>query len=299
MVCDRDFKFVLRMSAVGILLILTAAVGYGPLQADEGAGLRNAELNPTEVSAESLWRESWTKGDYKGAIAILSPDLKSRALETTTGNRNGLTGRLALDSYHLGTLHLLSDEPGEAVAWLSYSDSLIPGNDSTTRNLSLARSKLAARIGTEELEPGQRTWLKSVSDELLGLTAQFLGVFFAALALGMTAWRISSATSSSPAGIGVSWNGGILLGAAALLFFAGLTWRSQANGSRFAVLEPLVARSGPGETYVELAKLSPGILLKLDSNEGSAKGWLKVRLSQGRKAWIPSKSALPLSKRDP
>ena len=219
--------------------------------------------------------------------------------------------RLAGETYNLGTTYLEEDQPGKAHEWLLFSRSLASKDATIQHNLSLAAERLGARIGKAALEPARAEWEAFVPRSALKAALDLFFGLLLCLALGLELWKrlapdakpVSSNTDLrsflpktwSMAAIGVGLAG---LGVTQVALV------ESDHEAKAVLCEETVLRSGPGDSYVSLATLSPGVVLPVESAKigkgPSSQGrWLKVRHAQGELGWIPESASLPLSKNWP
>lgn len=219
--------------------------------------------------------------------------------------------KLAGEAYNLGTNFLEDDQPGKAHAWLLFSKSLASKDPTIRHNLALAAERLGARIGKASVEPARAEWEGFISRSTLKAGLDLFFVFLIGLALGVELWkRLAPNTKHEAPGSDL----GTLFPATWALFTVGvglaglggtqLALMDSVHEAKAVLSEETVLRSGPGESYVALATISPGVVLPVESAKAgkgaSSQGrWLKVRHAQGEFGWIPESASLPLSKNWP
>jgi|GEM_PF-3026774 len=242
------------------------------------------------------------------------PDTEGSLALRVRENRNWLTDdaatqSLALEAYNVGTRLLEDDQPGKAHAWLSFARTLASTDAGIATNLTIARDRLQARIGRASLEPAKNEWETLLNREALQGLLDLICVFAMTLALGIGLWRrlspnqVGSTIDQSPpiapppvllliSGVGLV---GLIL---SRVFLGGGT------EYRAVLSEETVLRSGPGESFVSLSTLAPGVIVPVEMAREAKKGapaerWLQIRHTQGALGWIPERTCLPLSKNWP
>ena len=197
--------------------------------------------------------------------------------------------------YNLGTLYYRMIRYGHALAHLEKANLLQPHDSDIQYNLSQVQSKLGQILGVENLDPAS-SWLEKLSDRLsLQEIRTALGLL--GIILVMT-WlhgyrKVKDLTKT-------------LLRPAALISLAAFSTTASIYGlQRFtATASPSyctssqVVRSGPGEHFLELARLKEGMKLRLLSQSVSAQGhlelWSQVRYSQDGIGWVKASGLLSL-----
>jgi tetratricopeptide (TPR) repeat protein len=161
--------------------------------------------------------------------------------------------------YNLGTVLLKLGKTGQATAYLEKANRMQPHDVAIQQNLLLARNALSQTVGAEKLDPAS-SWSENLTDRLsldeirgaFGLVAFVIALFWIRSYLKTRSLR---ETLMKPAG----W-----LGIGALAITAALYGIERLSGlNPVAVcLEHTSIRSGPGDSYVELAQMEAGVKLR-------------------------------------
>jgi len=228
-------------------------------------------------------RELYQQGQYAEALK----SLKAQA------------GPGASYHYNLGIIYYRVNQLGNAVAHLEKANRLRPHDPDIQHNLLVARSALGKLVGESRLDAAS-TPLESFADNIpidemrgvLGLVVFVLTLFWIR---SFAKTRSVRRTLLKPSGlIGI-----IALGIAMTLFAA----------QQLATVHPPAAciasqtiRSGPGENYLELARVEPGMKLRIlgpASNTPGTDGtpgeeWKQIRYSAEGIGWIRTSSLLLL-----
>ena len=189
--------------------------------------------------------------------------------------------------YNLGTVYYRVGQVGRAVAFLEKANHVHPHDSDIQYNLSVAQAALSKTIGPENLDPSS-SWAEKIADRTtldevratLGLLAVIVVLLWTRAYL---ATRKVRTAILQPAGI-LSLIGFILTTA----IYGTQRW---ASGFPAAVcLDPLVIRSGPGESYLPLSRVESGVKLRiLEASEGA---WQQVRYSQDGIGWVKASELL-------
>jgi tetratricopeptide (TPR) repeat protein len=198
-------------------------------------------------------------------------------------------------SYHfnLGTLFYRAAKYGEAIAHLEKAHHLAPGDADTAHHLELAQAALGQKAGERSFDPAS-SWVETLSDHLsqlgFGGTVGLLSLTFVLLWLRFYLKTHSlRRTLSEPSG----W---ITLTAAVL--FVGLYGVILLGALNPAMmnLESQVVRSGPGEHFLELGRIEPGLKLRALGGQvlRAPDAWRQVRYSSDGVGWVRDSTLLPL-----
>jgi tetratricopeptide (TPR) repeat protein len=161
--------------------------------------------------------------------------------------------------YNLGTVLLKLGRVGQATAYLEKANHVQPHDVAIQQNLSIARGALSQSIGPEKLDAAS-SWTENLADRLrldeirgaFGLVAFIIALFWIRSYLKTRRLR---ETLMKPAG----WLGIGALAITAALY--GVERLSSLNPIAVC-LEHTSVRSGPGESYVELAQTEAGMNLR-------------------------------------
>lgn len=186
--------------------------------------------------------------------------------------------------YNLGNAYLRDGQLGKAILQYRKALLLIPRDGDLKANLAHARS---LRLDRLEPESDARSTLRVLTFWYRGMNlGEFLGAF---LALHALFWAVALLRLYRPSEA-LSWAFALLLAASALAAgSAALKWRQTLNGSDGVVLEKEVqARAGFTERDTVLFVLHEGAEFTILGEEA---GWWKIELADGKKGWIPARSA--------
>ena len=161
--------------------------------------------------------------------------------------------------YNLGTVSLKMGKLGKATAYLEKANRIQPHDIAIQQNLQLSKSALSQAIGPEKMDPAS-SWAENLADGLrideirgaFGLVSFVIALFWIRSYLKTRRLR---QTLLQPAG----W-----LGVGALAIIAALYGieRLSSMNPVAVCLERTAVRSGPGDTYVELAQAEAGTKLR-------------------------------------
>jgi len=187
--------------------------------------------------------------------------------------------------YNIGNAYFLMGDIGHAILYYRRAEPLIPNDSLLRQNLDYARTR---RV--DKLQEKQETRvLKTLFFWHYDLSTQFrLGLFVALLAIFCAAGSVRLFVRRG----GLAWLMGISA-ALALLMFGSLLAESIA-ARRYTpgvVLIPeVIARKGDAETYEPSFEepLHAGAEFTLVENR---EDWYQIELPNGRRCWIPSRSA--------
>jgi hypothetical protein len=237
-------------------------------------------------------RTAYEQGNFAQALQILQPFPENTASYY----------------YNLGTLHYRLGHWGPAVAYLTKARSLGTGDPDIRFNLGLAEAQLARSIGTERLDSSSNG-IETLS-ELLDTEPAQAGISLLGAVLSLVwlaAYRkhrsLSSGLLHPAAWIGV---GGMAL---ATTFSAAQSFSLSVPPG--ICLEDQVVRSGPGDHFIELARLPAGVKVRVMSGyaagadaqtksiegtpaRGSSVAWRQVRYASGAVGWVRASSVLLL-----
>jgi hypothetical protein len=196
--------------------------------------------------------------------------------------------------YNLGTIAYRLGRTGAALGYFEKANRLKRHDPDIYHNLEIVRSDLEKTLGPGKLDPASN-WTETLADQVS--LEEIRGVLGAILLILSLFWirtysknRDLKQTLLRPAA---------LIGAVALGLVGGLYWVETLAHSR----SPAVAlsrqpiRSGPGDSFVELAQVDAGTKVRVlgpsssgtgtDGNgTGASEKWLQVRFSQDGIGWI-------------
>ncbi len=189
--------------------------------------------------------------------------------------------------YNIGNTYFLLGDLGRAVLYLRRAELLDPVDRNLRHNLSFVRSQRADRLATDQVSAAARAvlfWHYQLPGPLkLYLFAAFFAascLLGAGVLLGAKGRRWSRWLTAAAAGAALLLLGSLLAGEA--------RGRSLRDGVILA--QEVVARKGDGTAYQSsfVDPLHAGTEFRL--LEARA-GWYRIRLSDGRTAWIPAGAA--------
>jgi hypothetical protein len=201
--------------------------------------------------------------------------------------------------YNMGTIYNKLGRTGLAVAYLEKANRLQPHDPAIQKNLKGAHDELGRLIGTDRLDASS-TWAESVADhvsldEIRG-TLGLLGSI--TLILWLQAYLRTRRLRKT------------LLQPAAICTFVGFlitiglysVERMAESHPPAVAVDHQVVRSGPGDRFLELSQIEPGMKLRVlgpvaDSEAqagGSSEAWRQIRFSQDGIGWVRVSSLLLL-----
>lgn len=239
--------------------------------------------------AHSSWeqfRQAYDAGRYGAALEYLTTDPDFSASYY----------------YNLANVHFRLGHTGRAVAYFLKADRIDPFDTDVRANLAVARKRLARTSGTADLDPAS-----SALERLGDRVPDSLGLALASLLLVVAAWiwiLRYRRLRSSPSSIRDSfcreggWAGIALTALAAIALTADQVsdWAPAA-----AVLEAHAVRSGPGEHFLDLGRVTPGLKVRATSkaarrsissksSQGGgnvSKTWRQIRFGKEAVGWVP------------
>lgn len=212
----------------------------------------------------------------------------SEALETL--EKHGLQS--AQDYYNAANSLFRLGKLGKALAYYEKANALSPGNDDIEQNLTLTREYFEkSNVATKD----QSFWfgkavpfLKQTPEWLVhlifALTSLLLALLF--FRAERKATKLADFFVQTPAVFAVLFAWLLTCGLEATYFTAKkVHWATVAS-------DLVTARSGPGETFTELFKVSAGAKVELTGK--SKDGWNQIRFSLGNVGWVMEKELLEL-----
>jgi tetratricopeptide (TPR) repeat protein len=189
--------------------------------------------------------------------------------------------------YNIGNTYFLLGDLGRAVLYLRRAELLDPADRNLQHNLRFVRSQRPDRLAPDQLSAAARTvlfWHYQLPRPLK------LYLFTAAFAAGclLGAWVLLGGAGRRRG----RWWYAALGGAALLLLGSLLAGGAGARSRRDGVVlaGEVVARKGDGTAYQSsfVDPLHAGTEFRLLEVRA---GWYRIRLSDGRTAWIPAEAA--------
>lgn len=198
--------------------------------------------------------------------------------------------------YNLGTVYLKMGQVGRAFAYLEKAHTMAPRDADIQINWNQARSALSRVLGEKNIDPTSN-WIESIADnaplyEVRSILAVFGWILVLVWLRNYYKSRKFWKTLSHPASLFTLTAVGIT---SSLLFAQTVTQRQPAA----ACLDAQVIRSGPGDQFLEIAKLSPGTKVRMigsptSHSSNSDELWRQIRYSGDSIGWVRDSSLLPL-----
>jgi tetratricopeptide (TPR) repeat protein len=265
----------------GLLALLLGAAGAGVAPA--GAGEQAPQRLVTLLEqGQALFSQAANSEQPEEARALYKRALdRFLAVLQEGGVRNS---RLL---YNIGNTYFLLGDLGRAVLYLRRAELLDPADRNLQHNLEFVRSQRADSLAPNQVSAAARTALFWHYLLPLPLKMYLFAAFFAAACL-LGAWVLLS---------GPGRRRGVWLPAAAgalavLLLTSLLAGEARRRTLRDGVIlaEEVVARKGDGTAYQSsfVDPLHAGTEFRLLEVRA---GWYRIRLSDGRTAWIPASAA--------
>jgi len=263
-------------------LLLLAAAGSG---AQEAEGQRLAALLQ---QGQSLFSRAANSGEPEEA-----QDLYRRALDRFLAvlEQGGVRNPRLL--YNIGNTYFLLGDLGRAVLYLRRAELLDPADRNLRHNLRFVRSQRPDRLAPDQVSAALRALLFWHYLLPAPLKLHLFAVLFAAACL-LGAWALLGQAGGSWR----RWLPAALGGAALLLLGSLLAGEAARRGLRDGVIlaQEVVARKGDGTAYQPsfVDPLHAGTEFRLLEERT---GWYRIRLSDGRTAWVPAGAAELVSAR--
>jgi hypothetical protein len=200
--------------------------------------------------------------------------------------------------YNLGTIYNKIGRVGPSVAYLEKANRLEPHDPAIQHNLALARDELGRLVGIERLDPAS-TWAENIADHVtlseirgtIGLVGTIMLILWLKTYLRTRRLR---KTLLTPAALCASVGFLITLGLYAVERLA------EAHPPAVCI-ERQAVRSGPGDHFLELARLEAGTKLRVLGPTANAEApgtepqaWRQIRFSQDGIGWVRVSSLLLL-----
>lgn len=265
-----------RVAAWGALLAV-AAVVQSP-----AAALSPAELNDLSGEANALFRQANQASLRDPAAAgdlYLRAALRFERIVEEGGIRNG---RLF---YNIANAYFQTDDIGRAILNYRRAELFMSSDPNLRQNLAYARSRRSDSFEEKQETQVLKTllfWHYDISPAVRSLLlAIFSGVFWIAAGVRLLGSRWAPRTVLLVSGIVAA----LLLGSLAVE--AAVTSRQEAG---VVLSQQVVARKGDGASYEPSFEdpLHAGTEFLLIETRGD---WRHIELPDGRRCWIPAKSA--------
>jgi tetratricopeptide (TPR) repeat protein len=194
--------------------------------------------------------------------------------------------------HNVGTVLARLGQSGKALAYLEKANRLEPHDASIQKNLRLTRAAVAQTLGEDKLDPAS-TWMEILAsrvplEELRGTLGLMTLILILLWLRTYLRTRSLAGTFARPAGV---------LGALGLAITASLyvAARASENHPAAILVETQPVRSGPGKSYLELGKVSPGAQVRLlEMSVTSPEAWHQVRFDADAIGWLPESAFLIL-----
>ncbi len=242
----------------------------------------------------------------------LGAQLRARVMGTGgLGMGTDAARRLGFESYNLGTRYLTDGQPGAAHAWLALASQFLPNDPDTQRNRDIAKRQLEARVGKEGVFLGRNPWEAVVSTSTATSMVKLLGLLLLFISFGNLVLRNKKRADDAPVTprrllaffrpTPMVLTG---LGAGVLLLVSSKWMSIDSAGIEAALIGQATVRSGPADSFVNLAELPQGAVIPVLQVRRSGPGaagerWIQVRYAPSKLGWIPESTCLPLSKHWP
>ena len=211
----------------------------------------------------------YAKGNYQEAIKEYNVILKS-----------GVSPDVY---YNLGNAYFRTGNLTQAILAYERANKLAPGDKDIRFNLQFARSKTSDKI-TPQPEVFFVTWYKSLVNFTDSNTWAVTSVTFFILALIMLSFYLFSTNS-------VLIHGGFWLGTLCLFIFIATTFlawqqksQSETHDGAIVVAPSVNVKNTPSANSANSMVLHEGT--RVDVIDRTMKGWLGVRLADGREGWL-------------
>jgi tetratricopeptide (TPR) repeat protein len=234
---------------------------------------------------EKAIQAAFSANQWTEVIRILDPG--------PSGSQKKSEGNGAAYHYYLGTAYLESGLAGKARAHLEKALQLNRRSSAISQNLEVAKVRLSQALGEQKIDPASNV-LEVMADRLSKEELRTMIGFLGALTIGL--WLRTYSRRKNAKAVFVSGPGifaGTLFLILLLLF---LVERAGRVAPALIVLDASTVRSGPGDSYLELARLDSGAKIRWTQtlNASSGEEWLQVRFSEGGLGWIPRSKVLQL-----
>ena len=256
-------------TAIVVLSVMRLAIGAG---ADVRGVLDEADA--LFAQGAGALSEDAARGE---ALLMRSAGLMERAAEEG-GIRNG---RL---EYNTGNAYLLAGDVGRAILHFKRGALLAKHDERIRTNLAAARARVVDRVGSSGRRQVARTvffWHYDIPTRLraIGLIGAWAMVWIGGAWVLLRGWGASRGWV-----IGVGVIGAAALGTSLVVEDRELEARREA----VIVVDSVVARTGPDERAYGARferPLHAGVEVRVEEERA---GWVYVRLTDGREAWVPT-----------
>ncbi len=185
--------------------------------------------------------------------------------------------------YNLGNSYFRTGNITQAILAYERAEKLAPGNDDIRFNLQFARSKTVDKI-TPQPEIFFVTWYKSLVNMTDSNTWAVVSIVFFVLALAMLALYLFCTNA-------VLVRSGFYIGMLLLLSFVVTTFLSwqqkvqaETHDGAIIIAPTVTVKSTPAASSGNSMVLHEGT--RVDITDRTMKGWLGIRLTDGREGWL-------------
>lgn len=223
-------------------------------------------LTPVDyASADEAYRTLYQQGAYTEAL---------QALEQSTVAKE----ETSVYFFNRGVIHHALNQHGLAVAYLEKANSMGAQDPELEEALRTSRIALGKFIGASKLDATSKPW--EVWGDRLPLDLILIGLASLSF-LGILAFFITKRVSLGLVGSGIVLT---------LIVWGWESWMSAHPPGM--VVESRIARSGPGDEFLERGTVETGMKLRL-SGTSPVKGWYRVRINEaGEEGFLPGASLL-------
>ncbi len=199
--------------------------------------------------------------------------------------------------YNLGNLYYHLGKFGLSLAYFEKAYHLSPAHLDVQTALAQARKETSKRLGQEHLDPSSN-WAETIADQI---NLDLISILLEALVFVFSLfWFRSYLKERDPKKAALQAPSLLtLLGLFFLLFFLFVQEQSGKAPPAYCLSSQSV-HSGPGEKFLELSRVDPGVKIRLlgpslTSEAPESKVWRQIRYSKSEIGWIPESSLLLFS----
>lgn len=263
-------------STLGALLLIIASFSFSSLHAQNDKAMIKADTDDTrkETAYNKVTEANvaYQKGNYQDAIRLYNESL--------------IKYQSADVYYNLGNSYFRSDDITHAV--ISYRRALLlsPGNKDIIHNLTIAQSKTIDKVPVSD-EMFFVSWFRS----LLGIMSIDAWAYMALVSLVISLLLFLAYLFAENMLIRkISFYVSVALIVLFLIgnIFAWMMKDNVQNSKGAVILSPVVtAKNTPASGASDVFVVHEGTYVTIIDN--TLKGWMQVRLEDGREGWMPSK----------
>ena len=184
--------------------------------------------------------------------------------------------------YNIGNTFYKLNQPCKAICFYKKALRLLPRNKEIKQNLQFIQTSLGIK------EQALPWWNKIILYPVLWLTINELSIILAILggilAIWLIFYQITSFSSIQFKLIGII--------SLIIFIFTAIYWGIDAYNYWYInkgiiIKDNIIARSGPGEDYMDIVKLREGTQIIIRTKQ---EGWFQINISKGVEGWIPQDS---------